>query len=235
MSAARHDQARLDHLVVLADTLEHGAAWCEATLGVAPGPGGKHPLFGTHNLLLPLSSEGFPLSYLEIIAIDPEANFQNSTPTIARNRWFDMDDATLREQVRTHGPQLIHWVARVPDVQAAVDRLAARGIDRGNVLAASRDTPLGLLEWKIAVRPDGQRLMDGCLPTLIEWGAAHPAASMPAAGLALAALRLAHPQADALREACAAVGLEGIAIENGSPALAATLRSSRGVHRLSSR
>ena len=35
--------ARLDHLVVVADTLEQGAQWCEATLGAAPVTGGRHP------------------------------------------------------------------------------------------------------------------------------------------------------------------------------------------------
>jgi len=34
----------VDHLVVAAATLEQGVAWCEAKLGVTPGPGGKHAL-----------------------------------------------------------------------------------------------------------------------------------------------------------------------------------------------
>ena len=36
--------ARVDHLVVAAASLEEGAAWCEATLGVAPAAGGEHVL-----------------------------------------------------------------------------------------------------------------------------------------------------------------------------------------------
>ena len=39
--------AQIDHLVVAARTLVEGVAWCEATLGVVPGPGGEHALFGT--------------------------------------------------------------------------------------------------------------------------------------------------------------------------------------------
>ena len=31
----------LDHLVVMAASLDEGVAWCEATLGVTPGPGGQ--------------------------------------------------------------------------------------------------------------------------------------------------------------------------------------------------
>ena len=37
----------------------------------------------------------------------------------------------------------------------------------------------------ITVRADGQRLFDGCLPTLIEWGDTHPAATMPESGVTL--------------------------------------------------
>jgi uncharacterized membrane protein YphA (DoxX/SURF4 family) len=45
------DTPALDHLVIMASTLAQGVAWCEATLGVTPGPGGEHPLMGTHNRL----------------------------------------------------------------------------------------------------------------------------------------------------------------------------------------
>ena len=56
MSALPDTTPRLDHLVVLADTLSEGVSWCEATLGVTPGPGGEHPLFGTHNRLLSIAA-----------------------------------------------------------------------------------------------------------------------------------------------------------------------------------
>lgn len=171
----------VDHLVVGAATLAQGAAWCEATFGVAPGPGGKHALMGTHNLLLSLASEPFPRSYLEIIAIDADA------PAPARRRWFDLDEPALRAAL-AGGPRLIHWVARCADLAAECTALAVAGIDRGEILAAERDTPRGLLRWRIAVRADGQRLAGGALPTLIEWGAVHPADQLPASLLRLAAL-----------------------------------------------
>jgi hypothetical protein len=47
----------VDHLVVAADSLEQGVKWCEETLGVTPGPGGQHPLMGTHNRLLRVATE----------------------------------------------------------------------------------------------------------------------------------------------------------------------------------
>ena len=43
--------AQIDHIVVVAHSLEQGVAWCESVLGIKPGPGGEHALFGTHNRL----------------------------------------------------------------------------------------------------------------------------------------------------------------------------------------
>ena len=48
--------ATADHLVVLAPSLASGVAWAEVTLGVTPGPGGEHPLMGTHHRLLRLGN-----------------------------------------------------------------------------------------------------------------------------------------------------------------------------------
>jgi hypothetical protein len=208
----------LDHLVVMADTLAEGAAWCQATLGAPPVEGGRHALFGTHNLLLHLGSPAFPRRYLEIIAIDPDAEPAPGPQGRPRARWFDMDDPALRQRVRRRGPQLIHWVARVPDIDAAVTALATRGIDRGDVLAASRATAHGELRWKISVRPDGQRLFHGLLPSLIEWGAQHPTDELPASGVTLHAASLTHPRAGQLLAACAAVGLSRVSAHTSAEA-----------------
>ncbi len=208
----------LDHLVVMADTLAEGAAWCRATLGASPVEGGRHALFGTHNLLLHLGSPAFPRRYLEIIATDPEAEPAPGPEGRPRARWFDMDDPALRQRVRRRGPQLIHWVARVPDIDAAVTALATQGIDRGDVLAASRATAQGALRWKISVRPDGQRLFHGLLPTLIEWGGQHPTDDLPASGVTLRAGLIIHPRAAQLLAACAAVGLGRVAAHTGARA-----------------
>jgi hypothetical protein len=219
--------ATLDHLVVLASSLTSGVAWAEATLGVTPGPGGEHPLMGTHNRLLRLSNgEGQPgAAYLEIIAINPAA-----TPTLQppERRWFDMDDPALRERVAQMGPQLVHWVARVPALAAALLACQQLGIERGEARAASRNTPAGLLQWQISLRPDGQRLFDGCLPTLIEWGPYHPTAAMPDSGLALQSLALQHPQATLLQAACQAIGLDEVLISAGPARLSAQLATPLG-------
>ncbi len=217
--------AQIDHLVVAARTLAEGVAWCEDTLGMSPGPGGEHALFGTHNRLLKLRGSTEPPAYLEIIAINPQA-----TPTCpaGRRRWFDLDDPALRERLAQHGPQLVHWVARVPAIDDAVAALRAQGIDRGPVLEASRPTPQGLLRWRISVRDDGQRLFDGALPTLIEWGDAHPAHSLPDSGLALTAFAVSHPRAEALRQALHAIGLGQVPVADEPPTLVAQLQTPRG-------
>ncbi|HCY17544.1 MAG: hypothetical protein A2Z93_11090 [Curvibacter sp. GWA2_64_110] len=222
--------AQLDHLVVLAATLAEGVAWCEATLCLTPGPGGQHALMGTHNRLFSIASASYPQAYFEIIAIDPAA------PPPARTRWFDMDNAALRERVQQQGPQLAHFVARVPDAPAAVAALRAQGIERGDVLQASRPTAQGLLQWQITVREDGQRLFDGGLPTLIQWGAVHPTDAMPASGITLEQLAVRHPQADTLAAAYRAIGLglDRVSVQAGPARLQALLHTPRGPVQLSS-
>lgn len=219
--------AQLDHLVIAAASLDEGVAWCEATLGVAPGPGGAHPLMGTHNRLLNIASDAFPAAYLEIIAIEP-----GKRPSRPRtHRWFDLDDAALQAALAQRGPRLIHFVARVPDAQAATRALAHEEhahIDRGHLVAASRDTPAGRLEWQITLRDDGQRLFYGALPTLIQWGPVHPTDAMPKSGLAMRALRAAHPRAPALAAALSAIGMSGMPVDAGPPNLVAVLDTPRG-------
>ena len=226
--------ACVDHLVVLAANLASGVDWCERTLGITPTAGGEHPLMGTHNRIFNVSSPAHPRAYLEIIAINPGASKAISTST---RRWFDMDDANLQAQVAQHGPQLIHWVASVPDVAAACTALSALDMDRGAVITASRPTPHGLLQWQITVRDDGLRLMDGCLPTLIQWGAVHPCDSLPASGVQLQRLALQHPQAATLLTVCEAIGVaDKVAIAAGdAPNLTAQLITPRGPVALSSR
>jgi hypothetical protein len=218
-----------DHLVVAARTLDEGAAWCEATTGVAPGPGGRHPLMGTHNRLLSLATASGAPAYLEIIAIDPQA------PPPGRARWFDLDDAALQAAL-AGGPRLIHWVARTASLDAALAAWRTAGLDGGRALAASRETPAGLLQWRIGVRDDGRRGHGGALPTLIEWAGPHPVAAMPSSGLSLRSLTLQSAEPEALRAALRLAGgapaVDVVAGVAGSPPLEAWLDTPRGPCRL---
>ena len=224
--------SRIDHLVIAARDLAQGVAWCEATLGVTPAAGGEHPLMGTHNRLLRIATVNFPQAYLEVIAINPGAKSARSAPA---RRWFDLDDEQVQAAI-SEQPRLLHFVAQVPDVRAAVAALAAQDLDRGEVIHATRPTPRGLLQWQITVREDGQRLFDGALPTLIQWGEhTHPAPTLPDQGVALQGLAVTHPQAAQLQAAYDALALQGVTLQPGEPNLCATLLTPRGRVQLESK
>jgi hypothetical protein len=209
--------SRIDHLVVAAHSLEQGAQWCEAMLGVVPLAGGKHPLMGTHNRLLRISNSQYPQAYFEIISIDPDA------PAPKHQRWFDLDDPAMQEALREQ-PRLIHFVAQSANAAACVSALRGLAIDRGALIPVER----GALRWKMTVRPDGQRLFYGGLPTLIQWDSAHPADAMPESGVTLSSVRVSHPRSADLQAAHAAIGLQGVAVAQGAPDVEAVLATPRG-------
>jgi hypothetical protein len=215
----------LDHLVIAAASLDQGVAWCEATLGVTPLPGGQHPLMGTHNRLLKLATPAYPDAYLEIIAIDPAA------PPPGRARWFGLGDPALQASLAEHGPRLIHCVARSTMLDMHRWGLITVGCKPGDPVSASRETPAGLLSWQILVRDDGALDGGGALPTLIQWQGPHPATRMPDSGVTLTGLTLngVPPRArDVLR-------LRGVVVNPaGSPSLTATLNTPQGAVTLAS-
>ena len=204
----------VDHLVVAAASLDDGVAWCEATLGVTPGSGGRHPLFGTHNRLLKIASDAYPQAYFEIIAIDPEA------PVPARPRWFGLDGLDL-----SAGPRLIHVVGRSPMLDMHRWGLITVGLKPGDPVKAGRDTPEGPLSWQILVREDGQLNCGGALPTLIQWAGRHPADAMPDSGVVLKSLAL-NGVPDRARDV---LRMRGVQVSSAAgPALQAVLSTPRG-------
>ena len=207
-------------------------------LGHHPRPGGEHEKYGTHNRLFKMATPAYPTAYLEIIAINPHAvRPKKMQPT----RWFDMDDATLQAAVKTE-PRLVHWVVNTPDIQAARMALRMQGIDRGPAVAASRRTSKGVLNWQISVRADGQRLFDGALPSLIQWGKPeatdpmrlHPRNTLPRSGVSLQSVAVTHPSAAKLQAAYEAIGLEGVSVSDGPANLVATLQTPKGLVQLQS-
>ncbi|MEV7136539.1 VOC family protein [Arthrobacter sp. NPDC093128] len=213
--------ARIDHLVIAADSLEQGAAWCEATFGVQPSGGGKHALMGTHNRVMNISTVRFPQCYIEIIAIDPEA------PAPGWPRWFGLDQPALREAVREL-PRLVHAVARTDMIEMLRQSLANCALDPGLPLAVQRDTAYGLLKWRITVRDDGRTECAGALPTLIEWAGAHPCAHLPKTPLTLQELVLRGLPQEAL-DVLKLPEVLATPVEPANPApLSATLNSPRG-------
>ena len=183
MASQRDRSIRLDHLVVVAASLEAGARFVEQALGIAPGPGRRHPHMGTHNLLLSLG----PSVYLEVAAIDPQA------APIARPRWFGLDDLTA-----TSAPRLAAWVADTNDIQSVASP------ERGEVETMRREGRT----WQMTVTADGRLPLSGAAPVLIQRsGGAHPAAALPESGLRLRALRICHPAATEVRTLLSNMGL----------------------------
>ena len=100
-----------------ARSLQEGRAWLEGRLGVTLQPGGKHPAFGTHNLLLSLG----PDAYLEVISTYPDAPAPDGLE--ARGRGFDTP--SLLGLARTL------WGRRTRSLRrtALAELAASRGLD----------------------------------------------------------------------------------------------------------
>lgn len=229
-------QTQIDHLVIAASTLEQGVAWCEENFGITPGLGGEHALFGTHNRLFKIATPQFPMAYFEIIAIDPDAVRPKKTLALHPHRWFDLDEPELQNEIAKE-PRLIHFVASTTDIKAARMALRMQGIDRGPAIHAERQTNKGVLHWQISVRADGQRLFDGALPTLIQWGKPeavdplrlHPRNTLPRSGVSLQSIAITHPSAEKLQAAYASIGLTGLSISEGPANIKATLKTPKGI------
>jgi len=231
-------KSQIDHLVVAAHSLQQGVEWCEATLGITPAAGGEHEKYGTHNRLFKIATPAFPVAYLEIIAINPDAVIEKKPPP---TRWFDLDNSQLQAEL-LKSPRLIHFVANTSNIQDARHAWKAQGIDRGPVIHASRKTPKGLLQWQITVRLDGDRLFDGTLPTLIQWGKPeaadpmhlHPRNHLPRSGVSLKSLSVSHPSAGKIQAAYDAISLGNISVSEGTANIVATLQTPKGLVTLAS-
>ncbi|MFP4449956.1 MAG: VOC family protein [Rhodosalinus sp.] len=195
-------EMEIDHLAVAGGTLEAAAAHVEAALGVGLSPGGRHARFGTWNRLLSLGSA----EYLETIAVDPAA------PAPGVPRWFGLDGFA-------GGPRLQAWIARVADLDAAIEVLP----EAGRAVALDR----GDLRWRMAVPAAGALPWNGVFPALIEWqGPAHPASR-------LAALEVRHPEAARLAARLAPhLSDPRVRFVEGAAGLLAEIATPAGVWRL---
>ena len=231
-------KTQIDHLVVMASSLDVGVQWCQDTLGITPAAGGEHEKYGTHNRLFKIATPNYPLAYFEIIAINPDAVIPKRSQV---PRWFDMDDVSLQKAIQ-QGPRLIHFVSSTDDIKTARHQLRSQGIERGQVVHASRKSSKGTLNWQITVRDDGERLFNGTLPTLIQWGKPdaaeplrlHPRNSLPRSGVTLQSLTVSHPSATKLQDAYESIGLQGVSVQAGDPNIVATLQTPKGLVQLQS-
>ncbi len=208
----------LDHIVVTAPNLKAGVEWVRDTLGATPELGGVHPAMGTHNCLLKLGDA----TYLEIIAPNPNA------PEPARPRWFDLDRLE-----RNSPPRLAAWIARTSDILTTTK---SSGEALGNIEPMSR----GDLNWLITIPKEGNLVLGGIAPLLIEWHTqAHPAARMRESGCTLIRLEGLHPDTGRISNLLASIGFEGEVSLRAippevQPRLVAHIQTAHGVKTLGS-
>ena len=204
--------ARLDHITVVAPTLEAGAAYVEAALGMLPGAGRTHPHMATHNLLLALGSE----VYLEVISVDLAA-----VPA-TRPRWFGLDLALPGSP-----PRLAAWVASTDDIaKAATPEL-------GVIELMRREHHI----WAMTVRRDGSVPLGGAAPLLIQRSSSgSPVAALPPKDLVFRRLLVRHPAPSEVVALFAKIGLVSqpsvIVAEGNECSLIAEIQTPLGLREL---
>jgi hypothetical protein len=185
---------KLDHLTIIAPTLEAGREHVYTSLGVELPFGGCHPEMGTHNLLARLSDNTF----LEVIAIDPTAEH------IRRPRWFGLDDKSAVQQAWNAGYRLRGWVAQTSDIDAKL-------LIHANILGSKVEVSRGDRSWLISVPQDGSLPMNGVAPSIIDWGPrGTPAVTMIDIDLTLVDFRIQHPEPTVVKRLYENLGVNGL-------------------------
>jgi hypothetical protein len=200
--------SEVDHLVYAVPDLAAGVAAIAALLGVAPSPGGPHPGLGTRNYLVSLGES----CYLEIIGPDP------AQPAPARPRPFGLDRLT--------GGRLVSWAIHDAELDRRVAAAKAKGFDPGPILPMSRQSPAGLIEWRLTLRPEPGG--DGLVPFVIDWGKTPSPAATSVKGCTLHALRAEHPDPRGVQAMLSALGVELDVARGAAPLLMARIATPRG-------
>jgi hypothetical protein len=205
----------VDHLLLGIGDLDHGMTRVRQMTGVTPVVGGSHPGVGTRNALVALGGR----RYLEIIAPDPAQTAFN-----------------FRIDVRKFsGPRLITWAAATKDVEAVARKARESGFEVFGPQEGSRARPDGkVLRWKtLGVKTE--LAADGVdpMPFFIEWAAdsPHPSQDSPK-GCDLLAFEIEHPKAAEVRDALARLGMEANVKSREQTRLVATLRTPKGLLKL---
>ena len=101
----------LDHVVIGVVDLDAAAQTLALVLGRGPSWRGRHPSYGTENVLFRLDN-----AYLELLAPDPAAQVSTF--------WTD----SLREFLTGHGDGLFALALSTPDVERTVQSVLAAGV-----------------------------------------------------------------------------------------------------------
>ena len=185
---------KIDHFAIGAPDLDQGVTALKQVLGVTVPRGGKHDAMSTHNCVMQAGNE----SFLEIIAIDPDA------PPPGRTRWFTLDDPKTQERLNER-PRALCWVVGTDDLDSVV---ANSPIDLGEVVHFSR----GDRTWRLTVPKDGSLPEGGLIPAFIEWSpGTHPSAGMQDLGVTLETVKLTHPDPASIKAILVAIGVDHLA------------------------
>ena len=176
--------------------------------GITAAAGGRHPDWGTHNALIGLENR----SYLELIAPEPGAE----------GPWGSLFG-------RLDGPSLQAWCVRAGSADHVAGRLERAGVASRRVEGGRELPDGGRLTWEL-VFPFGHGF-GGALPFFIDWrDSVHPSSKLAAAAR-LTRFTVAHPDAAALGQVLARVGVPPPllhVVEAGRISLAAAMDSEGG-------
>ena len=162
----------IDHILIRVGDLDGAARAFHDAHGLGSVPGGRHPVWGTANRIVPLGA-----TYLELVTVVDEREAAGSL----FGRW-----------VLEAPPGPMGWCVRPPSIETEAERLDL------TVDAGSRATAGGeLLTWRYAGFE--QAAAEPALPFFIEWGdpalfpgrlaAEHPSGSVELAELIVTGAR----------------------------------------------
>jgi len=118
----------LDHAIIGVEDLRASANALSAVLGRKPSWRGRHPAYGTANVLFRLDS-----SYLELLAPDPDASSDTAHSAGSGQAWTGSLGRFLRER----GGGLFSIALQTADVAATAARAKAKGLPVEDPLAGS--------------------------------------------------------------------------------------------------
>jgi len=128
----------VDHVIVAAPDPDAAAAELEATLGLAPGGGGRHETHGTHNRLIWLGD-----SYVELMGI--------FDPVLAAESWWGQHMAHVLEDGEAGYAGL---ALASSDLESDIERLRGIGASVSDPIPGQRARPDGeIVRWQVARLP----------------------------------------------------------------------------------
>ena len=197
---------RIDHFMYAVASLDEGMEWAADTFGVKAAYGGEHIGLGTRNALLSLGS-----AYLEIIAPDPAQAY---------------DGTTGEKFANLSAGGLVTWAAE-GDLTAIAAAVNAAGVDTHGPLRTQRKTVAGeVLVWDLLF-PVGSS-HGARMPFFIDWlECVNPKDTNPSAG-EFQSLVVTTPNAADLADVLGRIGVD-LVVEEGGPALALNIETSRGL------